>query len=226
MKLFIKLFLIFSFFINIFSLKKIVFQTFKQFTNSGNTEYIFRWWDLIEIKKDDEICESNHFTDLRFLSITCKDSKIGKWAREQKGIKNIDYFAVIPAQALFYKLKDFQHEKIKYLTVTWNDFSNREKAIISINKIFDLIKEDCSGEKRIVFLIFPTSDKTMNGSKINFQDKKTSIFSQEIIEDKLINYQNKCIKRKILKEKKQKNPIAYWVEFQISLANDKILLER
>ena len=104
MKLFIKLFLIFSFFINIFSLKKIVFQTYKQFTNSGNTEYIFRWWDLIEIKKDDEICESNQFTDLRFLSITCKDSKIGIWAREQKGIKNIDYFAVIPAQALFYEL--------------------------------------------------------------------------------------------------------------------------
>lgn len=204
-----------SFFINIFSVKKIVLQTYKEYINSGNSEYIFRWWDLIEIKKDEATCESDDFTDLRFLSITCKDSKIGKWVREQKGIKNIDYFAVIPAQALFYKLKGFQHEKIKYLTVTWNDFSNRKKSYMKLNSIFNSIKENCEGEKTVVFLLFPTSDLTMKGSKINFKSKKEKLFTQERIEEEIIENKNKCLNKKILFNSNQQKPIAYWVEFKI-----------
>ena len=53
----------------------------------------------------------------------------------------------------------------------------------------------------------------MLGSKINFKSKNEVKFSQDIIEKKLINYQNKCIKRKILTEKNKKIPLAYWIEF-------------
>ena len=220
------IFSILLFFISTFSFAKILLQTNKEHILSKNSEYIFRWWDLIEVKKQDELCSSNQFYGLRFLKITCKDFKIAKWIREQKGYQNIDYFAVIPAQALFYKLRDFEHEKLQYLTITWNDFSNREKALRSINRIFDSISEDCVGENRIVFVLIPTSNETIEGSKINFQDKKNTIFSQSIIEDKLINFKNKCIKRKIMRDQENKVPIAYWIEFKTSFSSDKILLKR
>lgn len=226
MKSIFKILIITAFFINIFSFRKVILQTYKEHLNSGNSEYIFRWWDLIEIKKQDELCSSNQFNGLRFLKITCKDFKIAKWIKEQKGQQDVDYFAVIPAQALFYKLRDFEHEKLKYLTITWNDFSNRKKALRSINKIFDSIGENCAGENRIAFVLIPTSDATIEGSKINFQDKKTTIFSQSIIEDKLINFKNKCIMRKILRDKENKSPIAYWIEFKTSFSSDKVLLKR
>ena len=66
---------------------------------------------------------------------------------------------MIPAQALFYKLKGFESSRLKYLTITWNDFSNREKALLSINQTFDLINDDCSGNKRIVLFFFQLQHK-------------------------------------------------------------------
>ena len=223
MKKFRILISIFIISLSIISFRKIWNQTNYENVISKNSEYLFRWWDLVEIKKNDKKCSSKLFKDTSFLKISCKDYEIAKWLIKQKGASNIDILSVVPAQALFYKLKGFESSRLKYLTITWNDFSNREKALLSINKTFDLINDDCSGNKRIVFILLPTSVTTMDGSMINFTDKKTSIFSQAIIEDKLINYQNKCIKRNIMKVQEQDKPLAHWIEFKIFMPNDKIL---
>ena len=223
MKKFRVLISIFIISLSIISFRKIWNQTNYENIISKNAEYLFRWWDLVEIKKNDKKCSSQLFENTSFLKISCKDYEIAKWLIKQKGESNIDILSVIPAQALFYKLKGFESSRLKYLTITWNDFSNREKALLSINQTFDLINDDCSGNKRIVFILFPTSAQTMDGSMINFKDKKTSIFSQAIIEDKLINYQNKCIKRNIMNVQKHEKPVAYWIEFKIFMTNDKIL---
>ena len=223
MKIFRILISIFILSLSIISFRKILNQSNYENTISKNSEYLFRWWDLVEIKKNDKKCSSELFDNTSFLKISCKDYEIANWLIKQKGESNIDVLSVVPAQALFYKLNGFESSRLKYLTITWNDFSNREKALLSLNNIFDLIRDDCSGNKRIVFIVLPTSEQTMDGSMINFKDKKNSSFSQLIIEDKLINYQNKCIKRNTMKVQEQDKPVAHWIEFKIFMPNDKIL---
>ena len=86
---------------------------------------------------------------------------------------------------------------------------------MKLNSIFNSIKENCEGEKTVVFLLFPTSDLTMKGSKINFKSKKEKLFTQERIEEEIIENKNKCLNKKILFNSNQQKPIAYWVEFKI-----------
>ncbi len=222
MKKFRILISILLFSISIFSFKKVLMKSYNENLISKNYEYLFRWWDLVEIKKDDKTCSSHLFENINLLKISCKDYQIANWLQNQKGERNIDILSVVPAQALFYKLKDFQSARLKYLTITWNDFSNREKSVLAINKIFNSINKKCIGNKRVVFVLIPTSNQTINGSKTNFKDKNVSIFSQAFIEDKLINYKDKCIKRSILRDEDQNIPIAYWIEFKTFWDNDKI----
>ena len=196
------------------STKKVINQTQKEINNSKNNTYIFRWWDIVEIKKESEFCSSKEFDNIRSLKITCKDKEIAKWLIKQKDENRIDFLSIIPAHTLFYNLKNFEHKKIEYLTVAWNDFSNRKKSIQKINYIFNLIPENCLGDKTVTFILFPTSRSTMDGSRINFKQKDESIFSQKFIENKIIYSNNKCISRKVLMDKNS-NPIVYWVQFKI-----------
>ena len=223
MKKFRILISIFIISLSIISFRKILNQSNYENTISKNSEYIFRWWDIVQIKKNDKKCSSDLFENINFLKISCKDYEIASWLKSQKGDSNIDILSVFPAQALFYKLKGFESSRLKYLTITWNDFSNRDKAVETLNTVFNSINKECKGDKRVVFILIPTSDVTLEGSKINFQESNVAIFSQAFIEDKLINFQNNCIKREILKGKDQKKPIAYWIEFKTFLVNDNII---
>lgn len=211
LKLIILIFLAFS---QLSSTKKVINQTQKEINNSKNNTYIFRWWDIVEIKKESDFCNSKEFKNIRFLKVSCKDKEIAEWLIKQKVENQIDFLSIIPAQTLFYNLNNFEHKKIEYLTVAWNDFSNREKSIQKINYIFNLIPQNCLGNKTVTFIVFPTSRSTLEGSKINFKREDESNFSQEYIENKIIYSNNKCISRKVLMDK-NRNPIVYWVQFKI-----------
>ena len=213
MKIYKFLFLI-PLLLNLNYLKSIISQTHRENIYSKNNEYIYRWWDIVEIRKNSEQCLSDDFNGTKFLKITCRDYEIGKWIKSHIGQNNIDILSVVPAQTLYYRLKGLKHNKTKYLTVTWNDFSNRKKAFERFNYLIESIQKDCSGDKRVVFILFPTSETTINTSKSLFTSETEQIFSQEIIEDELINIQNKCIKREYMKLDNEKN-IVYWIEFYI-----------
>ena len=208
------LFLLVLFSLNIFAFRKISLETFKNLNDSSSLDYIFRWWDIVEIKKDSRKCKSYDFNETKFLKISCREYEIAKWLKAQKGQENIDILSIVPAQTLFYRLKGFNHKKTKYLTVTWNDFSNRKKANEKFNYLLDSIKEDCSGNQRVVFILFPTSESTINGSKQNFKSAKEQIFIQEKIENTLLNFDNICIKRESMKLVNGKN-IVHWIEFYV-----------
>ena len=84
-----------------------------------------------------------------------------------------------------------------------------------MENVFNLIQEDCKGTNRVVFIVFPTSESTIIGSKNNFQSEEELTFSQEIIEDKLINNKSKCISKKVYLEKDTEAKLVYWLEFLI-----------
>ena len=61
---------------------------------------------------------------------------------------------------------------------------------MKLNSIFNSIKENCEGEKTVVFLLFPTSDLTMKGSKINFKSKiycGKSVMDTVVFKETLLN---------------------------------------
>ena len=79
MKKFRILISIFIISLSIISFRKIWNQTNYENVISKNSEYLFRWWDLVEIKKNDKKCSSKLFKDTSFLKISCKDYEIAKW---------------------------------------------------------------------------------------------------------------------------------------------------
>ena len=84
-----------------------------------------------------------------------------------------------------------------------------------MENVFNLIQEDCTGTNRVVFIVFRTSESTIVGSKNNFQSEEELTFSQEIIEDKLINNKSKCISKKVYLEKDTEGKLVYWLDFLI-----------
>ena len=207
------IFVLFLFILNFFSLKNVFQKSYRELRSSNASIYKYKWWDLVEIEKLTEQCKGEIFKNSSFLNVSCKDEKIGEWLIEQKGLENIQYLSIIPAQTLFYNLEDFDHNKLKYLTITWNDFSNRTKANKKLNLILDSIQKDCKGINRVVLILFPTSKATIKGSMQNFKAKNEIFFSQKIIESKIKNIENKCINKKILKDDNDKH-LVYWVEFR------------
>jgi len=201
--------------LNLFALRRILLRSYKESKSINSFDYIYKWWDIVEIKKKDKLCSSDLFQNTFFLKVSCKDNEIAKWLIDQKDKKVINYLSIVPAHSLFYNLNQFNHKKIKYLTITWNDFSNRSKALEKLENVFNLIKEDCTGNNRVVFIVFPTSDSTITGSKNNFQSEEELTFSQEIIEDKLINNKSKCISKKVYLEKDTEGKRVYWLDFLI-----------
>ena len=87
----------------------------------------YLWWDLVDIKTMDQKCKAGSaFKNLKFLKINCDDLNIGTQLNQQ--LKDFNgKLSILPAQTLFYKIRENNGIHPKYATVMWNDFMNQKK---------------------------------------------------------------------------------------------------
>ena len=145
-------------------------------------KYIYLWWDVVRFSYTEPLCDPNPvFKGLDGLRISCKDKSLGSYILEKS--KMPKYMAVIPAQSLYYRLYPDKVSKPKYLTVTWNDFSNGKKALDSFKTITQLDKQKlCKKLEGYTIILIRTSRVTMDGSRLNFAKDRSTVLPQEAIE--------------------------------------------
>jgi hypothetical protein len=167
--------------------------------------YIYLWWDVVRFSYTEPLCNpSPVFKGLAGLRVSCKDKSLGSYILEKSKLpKNI---VVIPAQSLFYRLYPDKVSKPKYLTVTWNDFSNGRKALESFNIVKQLDKQkQCKQLEGYTIILFRTSRVTMDGSRLNFAKDKSTVLPQEAIERITDKGSWNCFKRyEFIQEKSHK----------------------
>ena len=134
--------------------------------------YLFRWWDVVEDKIYDQYCSASPvFVNTSPLLTNCNNTKIGEWISTltlSNAVKP-KRVAIIPAQALFYKTKGLPTGRISYLSISWNDFVNRRKALDSMRFFVSMDKnKECGLLSDVEFIVFRTSTATLVGSWSNF----------------------------------------------------------
>ena len=152
----------------------------------------YLWWDLVDIKTNNQSCKTNNnFKDLNFLRIDCRDLSIGEKLNQL--LKDFNgKISILPAQTLFYKIRENNGTHPKYATIIWNDFMNQEKSLDKIRRLIDT--DSCKED--IAIVLFPTSTETMEGSNNNFGTNVMKNFTQYKIEEYIKNRDLKCMVRK------------------------------
>jgi hypothetical protein len=147
--------------------------------------YWFRWWEIVSLSAADPLCSAKDvFKGVWPLRITCEDRKLAAWIiSKMRGVPTRTPI-VVPAQALFYRVESFNENRVKYLTITWNDFMNRQISVQSARQIAMLNDMSmCNDISRFAILLFRTPNSTMVGSARNFSPNQgIEGFEQEEIE--------------------------------------------
>lgn len=158
-------------------------------------QYLYRWWDVVEVLRSDAKCKATEIIkNLAFIDVECSALEIVKIIKQEVNTENKDTrIAIVPAQALYYKL--FKSKKrIDGLRIAWNDFHSPAVSQKSIEKLINGYY--CRSREKIIIIIFPTSEKTLKASWKNFGGRNTfENFSQKRIESTLMNANLPCLSR-------------------------------
>ena len=182
---------------------------------------LFAWWDIVSIPYKENLCTApKTMNGIWPLLMSCHDVLTAKWIDEVIETSNIDKsfaVAVVPAQTLFYNINNLGKRRIRYLTVTWNDFMNKKKAVEQVERVASLSKGRlCKQLGKLIIIYFPTSRKTMVGSFTNFgNNERLEEFSQYNIEQTINSLdKNKCVQ--IFTQKK-----SFGIKAKIIIINGK-----
>jgi hypothetical protein len=145
--------------------------------------YVFKWWSVVEVKYTDGVCRgSEYFYGVGGLGVLCKDLILADWIA--RNLPSSGYTpVVVPAQALFYRHYKFNKHRQKFLTISWNDFSNHHRQKMALADLMDKLNCRVRDGSRYAVLLFRTNDADLSESEGLFMNSAHGTSSmQRLIE--------------------------------------------